>query len=88
MTAKIIPLRKPVVKPHEQAAIEIVDSMRHQMYTFSSDKARMEFCLVVIAQLILWICASKYYDSPRSVILSWVTKKCNDYLTKSESNVK
>ena len=85
MVGKVIPLRKPIVKPHEQAAIEIVDSMRNQMYTFSSDKARMEFCLVVIAQLILWICASKYYDSPKSVVLSWVTKKCEDYSSRSAS---
>lgn len=84
--AKVIPIRKPVVKPQERAASEIVDQMRNHMYSFSSDKARMEFCMVIIAQLILWVFASKHYDSPKSVILSWVTKKCEDYSSKIEAS--
>ena len=77
--------KKPIIRPHEQAASDTVEQMRQVMYTFSSDKQRMEYCLVIIAQLVLWVVRSRYYDSPKNVVLTWVTKKLDQY-TKESSN--
>ena len=71
-------------QPEQQvvAAYNTVEFMRSQMKCLPSNRARIEYAHVLIAQLILWIIKSDFYDKPVDAIKTYVAKKCSDYTQK------
>lgn len=74
--------RKNEPAPQVVAAHNTVEFMRNQMYTLPSNESRVQYALVLMAQLTLWIIKSDYYDKPIDVIKAYVAKKCTDYSKK------
>jgi hypothetical protein len=68
--------------PQVSAAHNTVEFMRSQMYSLPSNQSRMEYAMMIIAQLTLWIIKSDHYDKPVEVIKTYVAKKCSDYSKK------
>lgn len=77
----VIPFKpKPKAVPEQVAAAhQAVEKLREFMQCLGSDRARVEFCNVLIAQLCLWVIRSNFYDKPAEYLVSWVTRKANQY---------
>lgn len=72
--------QKPKPMPEEVvAAHNAVEHLRGLMRILPNEKSRVEFALMIMAQLTLWLCKSRHYDNPAAVVIAWVTKKANLY---------
>lgn len=74
--------RKNEPAPQVTAAHNTVEYMRKEMYHLPGNQARMEYALVLISQLMLWVIKADHYDNPVEFIKVWVNKKCADYTKK------
>ena len=81
MKTNVIPFRlKPQAPPAQVAAAQqSVEDMRQVMYNLPSTEARMEYCLVIMAQIGLWVVKSGHYEDPKAKLLSWIDKKMTQY---------
>ncbi len=81
MKTNVIQFRlKPQAPPAQvTAAHDTVEHMRQTMYNLPSTEARMEYCLVIIAQIGMWVTKSGHYEDPKAKLLSWIDKKMSQY---------
>jgi hypothetical protein len=80
--AKFKKQQEIVQPPQVVAAHMVVEDLRATLYALPSDKARIELAMMVLSQIVMWVCRSNHYDNPGEFIKTWVNRKVALYTKK------